>query len=528
VFHIPEVDTSLLREVELLKTLQHPNIVVAYESGELDGRPYIAYEFLEGEFLDSVIRSAAALTFSQKLDVILQVSEALQHIHAGGIVHRDIKPANIMLLRDGNVKLVGFDTACPAGQEFPEHGPIVGTLPFMSPEMVSGEGVDQRAEIFSLGVTFYQLVNGNLPFEGATPRETAIKILHEPPHRSNEASDLRLPDLQAIFDKVLAKQKDLRYQSCSEFREDVDRLRRRLTAEAASRSGERTLDESAIGECWFQHGNVRLHAVAAGPRDGPLVILLHGFPEFWYSWRKQLGALAEAGFRVVVPDQRGYNLSSKPLGIADYAVSNLVADVIFIADQLGADRFFLAGHDWGGAVAWATTLQFPHRLRKLAILNVPHPAVFMRTVRSNPRQMLRSWYMAFFQIPRIPEWCFSSNNFAIGVRSLVSSSRPGTFTADDLERYREAWSNSGAVTAMINWYRALFRARPAMPPDLHVHVPTRILWGRRDRFLLPEMAQASVAFCDSAELTYFADATHWLQYEEPHAVNAALINHFRG
>jgi len=284
-------------------------------------------------------------------------------------------------------------------------------------------------------------------------------------------------------------------------------------------------DLPQLEDLWFERDRVRLHAVAAGPKDGPLVILLHGFPEFWYSWRKQIGPLADAGFRVLAPDQRGYNLSSKPAAMADYAVGNLTADVISIADQLCSGRFYLAGHDWGAAVAWATALRFPQRLHKLAILNVPHPAVFLRTVRTSPRQMLRSWYMAFFQLPRIPESRFSVNNFAMGIKSLVASSRPGTFTPEDLNLYREAWSNPGTVTAMINWYRALFRHWPALP-DPQVHVPTRILWGRCDMFLLPEMAQESLKYCDSAELTWFPDTTHWLQHEEPEAVNAALIEHF--
>ena len=270
-----------------------------------------------------------------------------------------------------------------------------------------------------------------------------------------------------------------------------------------------------LDDLWFERDDIRLHAVAAGPIDGPLVILLHGFPEFWYSWRKQIGPLADAGFRVVAPDQRGYNLSSKPPRVRDYSIGNLVADVVFIAGRLGRERFHLAGHDWGAAVAWATALLAPDRLNKLAILNVPHPTVFLRTVRSNPRQMLRSWYMAFFQLPGIPESRFSANNFEMGIRSLVASSRPGTFSTADLDEYRKAWSNPGTVTAMINWYRAFFRTRLPLPANSKVHVPTRILWGRRDMFLLPDMAQHSLAFCDSAELTYFPQATHWLQHEEP-------------
>lgn len=286
-------------------------------------------------------------------------------------------------------------------------------------------------------------------------------------------------------------------------------------------------DPPQLEDLWFKRGGVCLHAVAAGPKDGPLVILLHGFPEFWYSWRKQIGPLAEAGFRVVAPDQRGYNVSSKPAKVSDYAVGNLVADVVYIAGTLGRERFHLAGHDWGAAVAWATALLAPERLHKLAILNVPHPGVFIRTVRTNPRQMRRSWYMAFFQLPGIPERRFSANNFDVGAKALVASSRSNTFTLDDLNEYRKAWSNPGTVTAMINWYRAFFRTRLPLPENLKVHVPTRILWGERDMFLLREMAQESVFYCDSAELTYFPDATHWLQHEEPEAVSAALIAHFR-
>ena len=283
---------------------------------------------------------------------------------------------------------------------------------------------------------------------------------------------------------------------------------------------------SQLEHLWFERNGFRLHAVAAGPKGGPLLILLHGFPEFWYSWRKQIGPLAEAGFRVVVPDQRGYNVSSKPQKITDYTIGNLVADVVYIAGALGRERFHLAGHDWGAAVAWSTALLAPERLNKLAILNVPHPAVFLRTLRGNPRQMRKSWYMAFFQLPRLPESGFSVNNFEGGIKALVGSSRPGTFTAEDLDAYREAWSNPGTVTAMINWYRAFFRTRPPLPKDTKVHVPTRILWGERDMFLLPEMAQESVFYCDYAELTYFPNATHWLQHEEPEAVTDALVKFF--
>jgi len=277
---------------------------------------------------------------------------------------------------------------------------------------------------------------------------------------------------------------------------------------------------------FFQNSDVRVHAMAAGPKDGPVVVLLHGFPEFWYGWRRQIEPLAVAGFRVIVPDQRGYNLSNKPSGLSAYALTVLVSDVIAIADQLGQEKIFLAGHDWGAAVAWSTTLLHPQRIAKLVVLNVPHPSVMRKFISTRPRQMLRSWYMFFFQLPWLPEAVFSAFNFRIGVRALLHSSRPGTFTTGDLAQYRAAWSQPGALTGMINWYRALFRARVKFP-DKTVRVPTRILWGARDAFLLAEMAHESLSYCTNAELFTFADATHWLQHEEATRVSELLVDFFR-
>ena len=276
----------------------------------------------------------------------------------------------------------------------------------------------------------------------------------------------------------------------------------------------------------FRNAAVELHAVAAGPSDGPVIVLLHGFPEFWYSWHHQIEPLAAAGFRVIVPDQRGYNSSSKPRGAAFYALSHLISDVLAIADDLGQARIFLAGHDWGAAVAWSVALLHPQRVAKLAILNVPHPSVMRRYLKTNRRQLRRSWYMFFFQLPWLPEAAFSAFNFRLGVRSLVRSSRPGTFSSEALALYRAAWSQPRALTAMINWYRAAFRNRSKFT-DSTVHVPTRILWGERDAFLLSEMAHESLRYCDSAELYTFASASHWLQHEEPARVSELLIDFFR-
>jgi len=276
----------------------------------------------------------------------------------------------------------------------------------------------------------------------------------------------------------------------------------------------------------FQNGAVHLHVVAAGPRDGPVVVLLHGFPEFWYGWRRQIEPLAAAGFHVIVPDQRGYNLSSKPSAVAAYALTELVSDVMAIADQLGQEKIFLAGHDWGAAAAWSAALLHPQRIARLVVLNVPHPSVMRKFLSTHPRQLLRSWYMFLFQLPWLPEALFSACNFSIGARALLRSSRPGTFSAEDLARYCAAWSQPGAITSMINWYRALLRVAVKFP-DKIVRVPTRILWGERDAFLLAEMAHESLRYCTSAELFTFANATHWLQHEEPARVSELLIDFFR-
>ena len=279
-------------------------------------------------------------------------------------------------------------------------------------------------------------------------------------------------------------------------------------------------------EVSFQNGGVTLHAVVAGPTDGPVVVLLHGFPEFWYAWHKQIEPLAAAGFRVIVPDLRGYNLSSKPWGVASYALEELVSDVVAIPDHLGQQKIFLAGHDWGAAVAWSAALTHPKRIAKLAVLNVPHPSVMRRYVYTRLPQTLRSWYIFFFQVPWLPEALFSAFDFRMGTRALRASSRPGTFSEEDISHYRAAWSQPGALTAMIHWYRAAMRYRFSFR-DRTVRVPTRILWGERDRFLMAEMAHESLRYCTNGELFTFAEATHWLQHEEPARVSQLLVEFFR-
>jgi epoxide hydrolase 4 len=289
--------------------------------------------------------------------------------------------------------------------------------------------------------------------------------------------------------------------------------------------------ESGVGsEPWRERfldaGEVKLHAVEAGPPDGPLVVLLHGFPEFWYGWRRQIGPLAAAGYRVLAPDQRGYNLSEKPRGVAAYGLDRLAGDVLGLLDALGRERAFLVGHDWGGAVAWWTAIRHPERIEKLAILNMPHPRVMQRFVLHDKAQRKRSSYIFLFQLPWLPERRMTAKNFASPEAALAKTSRPGTFSEEELARYRAAWSQPGAVHAMLQWYRAALRARPERPESTRVRVPTLLVWGTQDRFLGREMAEPSIARCDPGRLVLLDEAGHWVQHEEPERVSRLLLEFF--
>jgi pimeloyl-ACP methyl ester carboxylesterase len=272
--------------------------------------------------------------------------------------------------------------------------------------------------------------------------------------------------------------------------------------------------------------NIRLHVAQTGSRYGSLAILLHGFPEFWYGWRNQIEPLAEAGLRVWVPDQRGYNLSDKPRGIASYNIETLARDVVGLIDAAGVEKCYLAGHDWGAAVAWWVALRYPERLHKLAILNVPHPAVMMRTMFSNFNQFKKSWYISFFQMPWFPEAILRNNDWDLMVKMLTATSKEGSFTSDDVERYRHAWWRKNAVNSMLNWYRAIVRTPPDLNTDMRIRVPTMILWGDQDIALETEMAYDSRELCDQVKLVIFEGASHWIQHDEADTVNRYLIDFF--
>jgi pimeloyl-ACP methyl ester carboxylesterase len=274
----------------------------------------------------------------------------------------------------------------------------------------------------------------------------------------------------------------------------------------------------------IQTNGVTLHVALAGPPDGPPVILLHGFPEFWYGWSKQIGPLAAAGYRVIAPDQRGYNLSDKPRGISAYRLATLAADITGLMDALGYERTAVAGHDWGAFVAWWLALNSSEHVSRLVILNVPHPSVAFTQALRHPAQFIRSLYILFFQLPRLPEATLSRNHFQPLVNAMRRSGRPGAFSDADMQAYVEAWSQPGALTHMLDWYRALARRRPKLPPHERVVMPALMIWGVHDPALGRFLAEPSINLCNHGRLIFVEQATHWVQHEEPALVNAHLIN----
>src|SRR6266576_6661978 len=278
---------------------------------------------------------------------------------------------------------------------------------------------------------------------------------------------------------------------------------------------------SEVREGYAEVGDQRLHYVEAG--EGPLIVLLHGFPEFWYGWRLQIKPLAAAGFRVVAPDMRGYNLSSKPDGVAAYDTRQLAADIRGLVHERGAETALLAGHDWGGSIAWATAMNYPEVVDRLAILNAAHPRRLQQGLH-DPNQLRKSWYFFFFAVPGLPEEVVHARDWHFFRHFLQDANPP--YTPQELERYVEAWSQPGAAAAMINYYRASVRQsqEEAAAKLRPISAPTLVIWGERDSYLGSKLAEPDrddVPNLDRVER--LPDASHWVHHDEAERVNQLLF-----
>ena len=267
---------------------------------------------------------------------------------------------------------------------------------------------------------------------------------------------------------------------------------------------------------------VTLHVVEAGLDDGPLLVLLHGFPEFWWAWRHQISPFADAGYHVVVPDMRGYNTSEIPPDISDYDLDTLTTDVVALADSFGAERFDLVAHDWGAVISWWVVAHHPDRIKRAVLMDGPHPDVWGAQALKHPTQALRSTYVAMYQLPWLPEAALGAWDFAALRKFMEVTGRRDTFEPGSLDRYVEAWSHPGSLTAMLNYYRAL-RERKSSSESARLVRPTLVLWAEKDSFLERSVAEAGAALCDRGRLEIVPGTTHWLHLEEPARVNATVL-----
>lgn len=276
----------------------------------------------------------------------------------------------------------------------------------------------------------------------------------------------------------------------------------------------------------FQHqmidtNGIQLHVVQAGDPSHPLVILLHGFPECGHMWRDQIAPLVQAGYYVWVPDQRGYHLSDKPKGIRSYTLDTLAEDVVGLMDAAGKSQAIVVAHDWGGAVAWWVANKYPERVQKLVAINVPNHRAFAKMLGSSWRQRIKSTYAFLFQLPYLPEFIMGVFNYAVLANGIRRTSR-NAFDADTLKTYKLAWSQPGALTAMVNWYRALRFPRSELPSK-RIPMPTLILWGQQDAFFHRQLAPMSLDYCDDGRIQYL-DGTHWVVEEQPQVVSQKILD----
>ncbi|MFN6565070.1 MAG: alpha/beta fold hydrolase [Nostoc sp. ChiSLP01] len=277
----------------------------------------------------------------------------------------------------------------------------------------------------------------------------------------------------------------------------------------------------SVIEASWQHeyittNGVKLHYVTQG--EGPLMLMLHGFPEFWYSWRHQIPQFAQ-DFKVVALDLRGYNDSDKPTEKSAYVMDEFIKDIEGVIKGLGYEECVLVGHDWGGAIAWNFAYAHPEMIKRLIILNLPHPAKFAQGLRT-PQQLLRSYYMFIFQLPLIPELILQSSDFQVIETAFKGTAfNKNAFTQADINAYKDAAAKRGALTAMLNYYRNIFEQRIVNPNQGILEVPTLMIWGENDTALGKELTYDTTAYVRDFQIKYIPNCGHWVQQEQPELVN---------
>lgn len=286
-----------------------------------------------------------------------------------------------------------------------------------------------------------------------------------------------------------------------------------------SQSKLQTKNHKAITHEYANVNGVKLHYVKAG-NGKKLIMFVHGFPEFWYAYKHQLQEFSKSGeYTVIAPDMRGYNLSSKPDSVKEYQVKYMVEDLRQLSEKLGYNKFTLVAHDWGGVIAWWFAITHPSYLNKLVIINAPHPAIFQRELSKNPEQQKASAYITFYQNTQA-EKALSSNNYEQLVNGVFGSYlKSRNFNETDKQEYLKAWSQPGALTASLNYYRALKLGSGLDRSSYKVNVPTLVIWGEKDKYLMTSNLTGLEAYVPDLQIKRLPEGSHWIIHEQPQLVN---------
>lgn len=279
-----------------------------------------------------------------------------------------------------------------------------------------------------------------------------------------------------------------------------------------------------------QVNGINMHFVTEG--EGFPLVLLHGFPQFWYTWRHQIPELAKH-YKIIVPDLRGYGQTDRPINVADYHINILTADIVSLIKNLGYEKAHVVGHDWGGAIAWKMAIDHPEVVDKLVVINSPHPHIFAKAMRTNYRQLAKFWYMFFFQISYLPEFLFKIFGKSL-IKSIFRGSaiRKKSFSDEDLEIYYNELNKPGAFSAALNYYRAAIRSmlmsKSSEKKIKAISAPTLLIWGENDSVLGKELSiNMDKLFIGPFHVHYISDCSHWVQEEQPAVVNQLIINHLK-
>lgn len=270
---------------------------------------------------------------------------------------------------------------------------------------------------------------------------------------------------------------------------------------------------------------VSLSVITAGPKEGRPVIVLHGFPERAESWMNQIELLSKQGFFVIAPVLRGYGDSDHPESIKNYSLEKIGHDIVELMDHFKISKSFIIGHDWGCAVSWYLISFFQERFEKAILLNAPHWEVFRRHLLSNPKQLLKSWYILAIQLPFLPEWLISLKNYSLFAETVAKSSVRRAYPKDELEALKKEWNEKDSMSSMLNWYRAA-KYSPKTNSKREIDIPVTLVWGERDPFVSQAMGQESLEYCKNGELVVFKNVGHWPHYECKEELNALILATF--